>query len=420
MAGCELAKTGRKVCILEARRLPGGRIHTISSALFQGIVELGAEFIHGDLPLTLALLKEAGITYHKMGGEFWRIKNGVFTHEEHFIDHWDDFMKELHKLEKDMTISDFLEAYFSGPQYTELRASVTQYAEGYDTADTKRASSFALREEWQEEDHAPQYRIDKGYGELISYLADMVKQHGGSIHLDSAVKEIKWGKNEVIGTTHDGGQFSAAKIIITVPLSILQPDDTEHDAISFSPALIEQQAAIQKMGIGAVIKILLQFSEPIWQDVSIQERTGNNMKKLGFFFSQEMVPTWWTQYPTESTLLTGWLGGSTAEAMKDKTDAEILDIALASLATILHLKPSFIKEKLLTSYIANWTAEPFIRGSYNYDTIESKAAREVLSSPVADTIYFAGEAIYKGTEMGTVEAALASGKAVASRILHGN
>jgi len=63
------------------------------------------------------------------------------------------------------------------------------------------------------------------------------------------------------------------------------------------------------------------------------------------------------------------------------------------------------------------TAEPFTRGSYAFDTIAAPAARKVLNTPVDDTLFFAGEYLYEGAIMGTVEAALTSGGEVAEKIL---
>ena len=57
------------------------------------------------------------------------------------------------------------------------------------------------------------------------------------------------------------------------------------------------------------------------------------------------------------------------------------------------------------------------RGSYSYSTLQTTQARSVLIEPIEDTLYFAGEALYEGTEMGTVEAALTSGNKVADIIL---
>ncbi|MEO6933649.1 MAG: FAD-dependent oxidoreductase, partial [Chitinophagaceae bacterium] len=68
MAARELGKAGKKVLILEARNRTGGRIHTLHNKKFSIPVDSGAEFIHGDLPLTKNLLTEAGINIREIGG----------------------------------------------------------------------------------------------------------------------------------------------------------------------------------------------------------------------------------------------------------------------------------------------------------------------------------------------------------------
>lgn len=415
-AAYELSKAGKKVLVLEARTLAGGRIHTITGFAGDTYAELGAEFVHGKLPHTLDLLKEAGITYHKTGGEMWQAENGKLTREDQFIEHWDTLMQKLNELEQDMSIGDFLDANFNGPQYNTMRESVIAFAEGFDTADISRASAFALRDEWQEEDFEAQYRIDKGYSALTDYLAAQIEQHGGTILTSTPVISIEWHTGQVTATAATGKRYTAAKVIIAVPVPILQLDSSHPNFISFSPEIIEQRAAMQKLGMGAVLKILLAFSEPIWRSEQVEQLAGRSLENASFFFSREAIPTWWTQHPVENGLLTGWLGGPKAAAMKDKTDEEILHIAIAALANIFQLAPSYIQKRLVASHIANWTAQPYILGSYGYDTVDSKQARELLSSPVCDTIYFAGESFHIG-DMGLVEAALASGKEVAQKIL---
>jgi monoamine oxidase len=49
--------------------------------------------------------------------------------------------------------------------------------------------------------------------------------------------------------------------------------------------------------------------------------------------------------------------------------------------------------------------------------VATQEAKNILNQPVADTLFFAGEALYEGTEMATVEAALASGISTARKIL---
>jgi predicted NAD/FAD-dependent oxidoreductase len=65
----------------------------------------------------------------------------------------------------------------------------------------------------------------------------------------------------------------------------------------------------------------------------------------------------------------------------------------------------------------NWTADPFTLGSYAYDTVEAPEARKILNTSIQDTLFFTGEYLYEGAEMGTVEAALTSGLDVAERML---
>src|SRR4051812_796715 len=69
MAASSLSRHRLKVTVLEAKERIGGRIYTISEKGFPQPVELGAEFIHGNLPVTLQLLKDAGIGYEKVEGK---------------------------------------------------------------------------------------------------------------------------------------------------------------------------------------------------------------------------------------------------------------------------------------------------------------------------------------------------------------
>jgi monoamine oxidase len=138
---------------------------------------------------------------------------------------------------------------------------------------------------------------------------------------------------------------------------------------------------------------------------------------MGFVMSDEQIPTWWTQYPTHSNVLTGWLGGLPAERKKHLTDEQFVQEGVRSLAKIFSKTEAHIKNNLVAWKVANWTNDPFTLGSYVYDTLESRSAREVLLKPIDDKLYFAGEFTYEGPSMGTVEAALSSGLEVAKKLL---
>jgi monoamine oxidase len=417
MAGRILAKAGRKVVLLEARNRCGGRIHTLTDELFFKKVELGAEFVHGNLPVTLQLLKEAGTAYESSHAEMLQYKNGKFDTESAFTEGWDVLMDKLGKLKEDISIERFLQNEFPGDKYNSLKSSVRKFVSGYDTADTERASSFALRREWLNEDDDAQYRLKKGYGAMISYLEEEFKSSGGLICLNSAVEAINWQPGKVNATTMDGIVYWAPKILVALPLGVLQVKAGEKGAIIFAPPIPAQIEAINNIGFGAIIKILLAFDRPFWEDKETERLAGKSLKNMGFLLSDEEIPTWWTQMPQKSPVLTGWLGGPPAACKKDAGEEVLLQQSLQSLSNIFKRTASELKTMLVSFHMVNWTNEPFTRGSYAYDTVESSTAREVLAKPVEDTIFFAGEYLYDGPAMGTVEAALTSGKQAAESII---
>jgi len=163
----------------------------------------------------------------------------------------------------------------------------------------------------------------------------------------------------------------------------------------------------------------MEFDDVFWESDVFKKQTGADLSTMGFLFSDEAISTYWTQSPSKSPLLTGWLGGPPAYQIKDMPDDAILQQALTSLGTIFTMAPEALKQKLLDWHVANWAAEPFTRGSYAYDKVKSPEARQLLQQAVDDTIYFAGEYLYDGPAMGTVEAALTSGESVAQRVLKG-
>jgi monoamine oxidase len=417
MAARTLAKAGKKVIVLEARDRYGGRIHTLNHQSFLNNAELGAEFVHGDLPVTLGLLKEAGISYHSINTEMWRYKNGHLNNESFFIHGWDLVIERLNKLEQDISIDKFLKKQFPGDKYWELRDSVWKFVSGYDTGDPLKASAFALRKEWQSEDTDAQYRIKGGYGAMIKYLEEECKKYGGLIYLNSVVKEIHWQSGNVKVVTVKGSFYEARQVLIALPLGVLQTANAEKGAVVFHPPVAEQSKAIQAMGFGAVIKILLEFDSLFWEDKFAEELAGKSLKNMGYLFSDEEIPTWWTQAPKLSAVLTGWIGGPDAAKKQNTTDEEILKESLQSLGNIFNRNPGELKDKLLAYKIVNWTAEPFTHGSYAYDTIASPVSRKVLNTPVSDTLFFAGDYLYEGPIMGTVEAALTSGKEMAEKMI---
>jgi monoamine oxidase len=92
-------------------------------------------------------------------------------------------------------------------------------------------------------------------------------------------------------------------------------------------------------------------------------------------------------------------------------------MGLDSLAEIFDLPPDRITRELITSQAINWGNDPFARGAYSYATPKTRQAQEALRKLNEGAVFFSGEALYAGGDMGTVEAALANGKETAQAIL---
>jgi monoamine oxidase len=404
MAAAQLLKQGNRVTILEANDRLGGRIHTIRDAAFKRPVEAGCEFVHGDLPLTVQLLKAANIEYKAARGTMTRVGNdGEWKAQDDFTVGWKELIEHMNEVTDDVTVDEFLQRNFSDDKFKQLRSSVLRFAEGFDLADTSKASILALREEWMEEEDE-QYRVLGGNDQLIHYLDKQCHEANGVIHLSTIVTSIIWKRNDVTVVAENGQIYHGNKIIITVPLGVLQ---AEPPLMNFQPVIDEYIDASKKIGFGSVIKVLLQFKQPFWED---------KKKNIGFLFANTRIPTWWTQLPSDYPLLTGWAGGPQAWMLETRNDTTIHQFALQSLSAIFKMGVDDLEGLLSASHVANWRNDSFTRGGYSYCTVESVKAQEVFNTPILDTIYFAGEAFYNGPSPGTAEAALVSAKNVVAKM----
>ena len=395
----KLVGAGLHVCMIEAANSPGGRIATIREG-FKEPAEAGAEFIHGRLPYTIKLIKEAKLSYQPVKGDMIGVRNGEWRKEEH-DDHWEKFMRQLKKLRTDITVQQFLEQHFAEGEYIELRNAVRRFAEGFNLADISKASMLSLKDEWKSIGKT-QFRLNGGYGQLIEFLYDRCNGDNSEFHFNTIADKVNYKENVTVHTTAKQ-KFGADRVIITVSAGVLQSG-----SLQFDPPLKEHSMAIQSLGFGAIIKFLLEFRTNFWGKVD---------DNIGFLLTDEIIPTWWTQSPTQSNLLTGWMGGPKAAENIYQPESSLLQTALICLSSIFKIAPAMLKEELINYKIINWLADPFVKGGYSYNTLHSKNAKDILSKPVAGKIYFAGEAICQGDSQGTVESALQSGYETADLLL---
>jgi monoamine oxidase len=407
MAARELARAGKRVILLEARDRCGGRVDPLPTEEFGYPAEGGAEFVHGAAALTRELMGEAGLALLPAGGTRWRAANGVLALDQRATPYAAELCQALSTLSADLPVTEFLARHFADPRYAELRSSIVRMVEGYDAADPSRASTFALRDEWMGSGLGQQGRIAEGYGALIAFLLSECRRHGAAIQLGKVVTAIDADGRGIIARCRDGSLFEASAAILTVPLPLLP-------SIALPPAASAKLAACGDIGFGNVVKILLRFATTWWAD-----RGERDLADLSFLISSAAVPTWWTQHPAPHPVLTGWLAGPRTAAVARLAAEELIELGLDSLAGMFAVPADHLKKMLVASRAINWDNDPFARGAYSYATPKTRNAQSLLLTPEAG-VFFSGEALYAGAEMGTVEAALASGSETARTILSGH
>jgi monoamine oxidase len=370
-----LARAGRSVLVLEARDRIGGRVWTRRMPGLDFPVELGGEFVHGEAAATHGLLKAAGMGT-VASGRVQRYADGSRLLAVDSFKQAQLAMRDTAALERrDLSFDEFLQKKRL-PRLTRTFARLM--VQGFDAADPKRASARAIAEEWGGgQMSGSQPRVREGYGALLDWLAGRIVQRGGRIKLDAAVREVRWrpGFVEALG-------FTARQAVVTLPLGVFQSN-----RVRFSPTL-DKAKALRQLASGPVIKAALRFPRAFWEA---------RHRGVAFFHAPGApFPTFWTPLPARVPLLIGWSGGPNARDPSWKA-------IRASLVRIFRRidEPDEV-------IIHDWAKDPFARGAYSYVLVNGAGAREALAAPLADTLFFAGEAT-SIDDSGTVAGALESG-----------
>jgi len=398
-----LTDAGLRVTLLEARDRLGGRIYTESTGEFP--VELGAEFVHGHPDEILAIAAEGATPIVPVQGSFRRMINGEWAEAGHLMEKIDQLFAKLPAGEPDESFQYYLDRR---GEDDEVKQHALRYVEGFHAADSSLISARSLRRDSEAEeaikgDH--QYRIASGYESLARTAADRIDRTRCDIVMNTSVHEIVWRKGQVIaraGTT----EYLASRAIVTLPLGVLKSG-----SVAFSPALPEKQNAMSFLEMGPVIRVSLCFQEKFWE-------RDPKMADLSFFFTDDpQFPTWWTANPLPYPILTGWAAGPNAKAHTGKNKDEIVSSAVESLAGIMKIAESELRLQMTASFAHDWQADPFSRGAYSYTAVGGMDAAQALAAPVADALYFAGEATNIDGYTGTVHGAIATGLRAAKELL---
>lgn len=390
-AALELRSKGVSVTVLEASDRIGGRIHTFRPDGFSMEVEGGAEFIHGDLPLTKELTECFGLPTVPITGSFYFATGDGLCKSEEFSEEWEAFVSAMFAIENDMTVGALLQRDFSGPRYEALRQEVHDRAQGLDLADIDELSVFCIRDEWASEE--TEFRPVNGYGPLCDKMLQACLGEGFHLELQAPVTRIEWEEGKVRAFANDR-VFSADAVIVTVPLPALR-----RNVPQIVPDLGFPDLA-HAIGWGEVIKVALEFDSTFWEKA---------YPDLGFLFADDGF-TFWTQLSLRKPLLTAWIGNDYAPTYADATDREVVGRAVEKLREAF--PNDGIEDRLRASAVFRYTATSPTEGAYSWLKPESYAALDRVAQGFGDTVFVAGEA-WHPDHTATVEGALQSGRDMA-------
>ncbi|XP_013396909.1 lysine-specific histone demethylase 1B-like, partial [Lingula anatina] len=226
------------------------------------------------------------------------------------------------------------------------------------------------------------------------------------------VKSVDYSGDKVVVSSENGQKWTADKVIITVPLSLLQKS-----VISFTPSLPEHKVkAFHKLGTGVTEKIALQFPERFWQ---------NKAKRAGFFghvpsdesqrglFSMfyDLTPK---DNPSSPFVLISQLSGKAVEVQREKTDEEIVKCCVGVLGKLFPEKPIPEPEKW---FVTRWHSMENIGMAYSYVPIGSGGdTYDIVAEDVDQRVFFGGEATHRQFPQ-TVTGAYLSGVREAAKII---
>ena len=425
-AAAELGRAGLSVTILEARERIGGRIFTQTDPLYHAPIELGAEFIHGRPPEIWRPLQERKIKIDELDGDAWCVRNRRLVNCD-FFSQVDEILHEMDDAAPDESFVSFLKHCCKskdGPGLSEAKKRALDYVSGFNAADPRLVGVHWLvkgmrAEEKIDGDRA--FRAEQGYESLVEIFQKKLAEARVSVQTGCVVEGINWKAGHAEASFGDAGRrerLGAPRLLVTLPLGVLQAGEGE-GAVRFSPLLpARKQAALEKLEMGKVIKIVLRFRQRFWDKIRPSAHKPKTLAGMSFLFSHdERFPTWWTTLPAKFPIITGWAPFRCAERLSGKRRDYVIERSLRALSGLLHVKQRDLEGLLEAAYFHDWQNDPFSRGAYSYGKVGADGAQEALASPVDDTLFFAGEATDTSGHNGTVHGAIASGQRAAREIL---
>ncbi|MBI1399007.1 NAD(P)/FAD-dependent oxidoreductase [Hyphomonas sp.] len=238
--------------------------------------------------------------------------------------------------------------------------------------------------------------VREGLGSLVEQFATGLPVQTGTV-----VTGIDWSGTGATVRTQKGDIRSQA-VIVTVSTGVMSAR-----SIRFTPDLpADVWQAFDDLPMGLLTKIALQtdgarFGLP--ENAFVTRAVDEPLPaKAAFFLS----------FPAGYDLCVGFVGGSRAWEIEKAGEDAAIAFATEQLASILG---SDIRRHIRKGRMTNWGSNPWTRGAYAAARPGRHKARAVLSNPLGDRVFFAGEAL-GGAYPALLSGAHISGDAAARRV----
>ncbi|MBL8161000.1 MAG: FAD-dependent oxidoreductase [Anaerolineae bacterium] len=406
-AARELQAQGHEVVVVEARDRIGGRIWT-STKWADMPLDLGATWIHGveDNPITelaQTLQAERLTTSYNRNATFDMTGEALSSVDENYLEELrEQVMEELRKAQQrnaDASIRDVIDALAARIEASPKALRFINFILSGDIEQEYSGSADDLSAYWY--DSAKEFDGDdelfvNGFHVITEYLARDLH-----IELGQVVREIQWGEAPVRVVT-DNAEFLADQVLVTLPLGVLQAG-----SVRFTPELPPaKQEAIDGLGMGVLNKCYLRFSQAFWP---------TDMDWLEYIPANHGEWTEWVSYMRAANMpiLLGFNAADRGCEIEAWSDEQIVANAMQTLRTMFGADvPDPVDYQ-----ITRWASDPFARGSYSFNPVDSEPAmRAELAKPLDGRLFFAGEASEKDY-FSTAHGAYLSGLRAAREIL---
>lgn len=216
----------------------------------------------------------------------------------------------------------------------------------------------------------PNYLVKEGYGTLVAQFGKDIP-----VSLRTAARRIRYDGQGVQVETNQG-TLTAKACIVTSSTGVLAAEK-----IRFDPVLpVWKQEAIGGLPMGLLAKIPLQFSKPQFRYKAFEDVLRENYGKRDTYF---------LCWPFQLPLLVGFVGGDFAWELSAAGEEEAVEFGRNALRSMFG---SDVDKYFVKGAFTKWAGDPWALGAYAAATPGNAGAREGLRRPVADRIFFAGEA----------------------------